>query len=109
MSLKKSDFQAVLESSPNTRQAESFFLEWVHPILLGEGHYIYDIGINPKTGDDVTRCPWLRKTPNQDKFICRIHDVKPEHCRKYPRTMNHAEETGCRGFLFNYFFQKGDC
>ena len=73
-------------------------LEWVHPIPLGEGHYIYDIWISPKTGDDVSRCPWLRKVPKQDKYICRIHDVKPEHCRKYPKSRTHAEETGCRGF-----------
>lgn len=73
-------------------------LEWVHPIPLGEGHYIYDIWISPKTGDDVSRCPWLRKVPKQDKYICRIHDVKPEHCRKYPKSRTHAEETGCKGF-----------
>ena len=50
------------------------------------------------TGEDVKRCPWLRKLPNQEKFICRIHDVKPEHCRAYPKSMKHALKTGCRGF-----------
>jgi len=65
-------------------------------IHIGEDYYIYDIWINPKTGDDVLRCPWLRKLPNQDKYICRIHDVKPEHCRKYPRSRQHAEEIGCK-------------
>ncbi len=25
-------------------------------------------------------------------------DVKPEHCRNYPKSRKHAEETGCRGF-----------
>jgi len=38
-------------------------LEWVHPIPIGKGHYIYDIWINPRTGDDVIRCLWLRKVP----------------------------------------------
>lgn len=73
-------------------------LEWVNSIHLGEEHYIHDIWINPKIGDDVWRCPWLRKLPKQDKYICRIQDVKPEHCRKYPKSKEHAEETGCRGF-----------
>ena len=80
------------------REGRFDILEWVHPITLGEGHYIYDIWISPKTGDDVWRCPWLRKLPRQDKYICRIHDVKPEHCRKYPKSKKHAAETGCGGF-----------
>ncbi|MBC8440559.1 MAG: YkgJ family cysteine cluster protein [Deltaproteobacteria bacterium] len=73
-------------------------LEWVTSIHLGEDHYIHDIWISPKTGDDVARCPWLRKLPKQDKYICRIHDLKPEHCRNYPQSSEHAEKTGCRGF-----------
>ena len=42
-------------------------LEWVDIISLGENHQVYDIWINPTTGDDVTRCPWLRKLPRQNK------------------------------------------
>ena len=76
-------------------------LKWVDPISIGDGHYVYDIWINPKTGDDVDRCPWLRKLPNQNKYICRIHDVKPNHCRNYPRSKEHAEKTGCLGFINN--------
>ena len=73
-------------------------LDWVDPIHVSDGKYVYDIWINPVTGEDVARCPWLRKLPNQAKYICRIHDVKPEHCRAYPRARKHAQETGCRGF-----------
>ena len=72
-------------------------LRWVVPIVL-EGEQIYDIWISPKTGDDVERCPWLRKLPGRDKYICRIHDTKPEHCRIYPQSFEHAEETGCSAF-----------
>jgi len=48
----------------------------------------------------------VKKGSKVNKYICRIHDVKPEHLsphshfRKYPRSKNHAEETGCRGFEF---------
>ncbi|MGB9439903.1 MAG: YkgJ family cysteine cluster protein [Desulfobacterales bacterium] len=72
-------------------------LEWVDPINVGGDHYVFDIWISPKTGEDVTRCPWLRKLPKQDKYICRIHDVKPEHCRNYPKSRQHAMKTGCKG------------
>jgi len=70
----------------------------VNSIQLGKEHYIHDIWISPKTGDDVSRWPWLRKLPKQDKYICRIHDLKPEHCIKYPKSREHDEKTGCRGF-----------
>jgi Fe-S-cluster containining protein len=72
-------------------------LEWVDLIHVGGDQYVYDIWINPDTGDDVKRCPWLRKLPNQDRYTCRIHDVKPSHCRKYPKSKKHAKKTGCRG------------
>lgn len=73
-------------------------LEWVDSISLGEDQFVYDIWISPITGDDVPRCPWLRKLPKKNKYNCRIHDVKPVHCREYPRSRKHAEKTGCKGF-----------
>ncbi len=72
-------------------------LAWVDSIAVGD-ECIYDIWINPETGDDVSRCPWLRKVRGQDRFVCRIHDLKPDHCRAYPKSRHHAEETGCPGF-----------
>ena len=73
-------------------------LEWVSPIHLGNDQYIYDIWIDPNTHDDVERCPWLKKLPDQDKYICQIHDVKPSHCKAYPKSKEHALKTGCKGF-----------
>ena len=72
-------------------------LAWVDTIQLGE-HCVHDIWVSSVTHDDVKRCPWLRKLPNRDKYICRIHSVKPEHCRAYPKSRQHASETGCPGF-----------
>ena len=72
-------------------------LAWVDAISLGEGDH-YDIWVSPTTGDDVGRCPWLRKLPRKNKYICRIQDMKPEHCRNYPLSREHAENTGCPGF-----------
>jgi Fe-S-cluster containining protein len=72
-------------------------LAWVDVIYLGEVHRVYDIWINSRI-EDVSRCPWLRKLPGKDRYICRIQDMKPDHCRKYPLSREHAENTGCQGF-----------
>ena len=73
-------------------------LEWVSFIGTENQFVAADIWVNPRSGEEVTRCPWLRKLPNKSKYVCRIHDVKPRHCREYPQSKTHAEETGCRGF-----------
>ena len=73
-------------------------LAWVDPIEIGDGNYIYDVWIDPKTNDDVNKCPWLRKLPGKDKYICKIHEVKPRVCREYPKLKGHAKRTGCKGF-----------
>ncbi|MFT5499971.1 MAG: Fe-S-cluster containining protein, partial [Woeseiaceae bacterium] len=31
------------------------------------------IWISPVTGEQMLRCPWLRKLPKQDKYACRIY------------------------------------
>ena len=72
-------------------------LAWVDRIALGD-QTVYDIWINPRTGDDVSRCPWLRKVRGTDTYMCRIHAVKPDHCRRYPVSREHAERMGCQGF-----------
>ncbi len=53
-----------------------------------------------KTGTEKTAspCPWLRKIPTQNRWECRIHDVRPEICRQYPGSRKHADMTGCPGF-----------
>jgi Fe-S-cluster containining protein len=80
------------------KKGRSDILEWVAYLPLGENSFVYDIWIDPKTGDDVHKCPWLRKLPKKNMYVCRIHDVKPRHCREYPKSQKHAEETGCKGF-----------
>ena len=43
----------------------------------------YEIWFSPKTGRKLERCPWIRKLPNKNVFICRINDIKPSHCRAF--------------------------
>ena len=68
-------------------------LEWVDTFAS-----LNDVWISPKTGEPVNRCPWLRKLSKKDKYICRIHETKPEHCRNFPKSKRHALESGCKGF-----------
>lgn len=90
---------ATQEDMNRWYEAERYdILEWVSPIYSKDGSvFCYDIWISPKTHDWVYRCPWKRKLPNKDKYICRIHDVKPDLCREYPKDIDHAIRTGCKG------------
>jgi Fe-S-cluster containining protein len=45
------------------------------------------IWFSPVTGKQMSRCPWLRKQPGQDKFLCRIYYDRPDDCRHYPVTV----------------------
>jgi Fe-S-cluster containining protein len=73
-------------------------LEWVVPVAVGDVVFAYDIWLDPKTGDDVSRCPWLQKLPNKNEYICLIQDTKPELCSTFPKSRAHADKTGCPGF-----------
>lgn len=57
-----------------------------------------DLWFNPKTGKQVSRCPWLQKRRNQKKYICRIYEVRPEACRGYPVNKGQALKDSCRGY-----------
>jgi Fe-S-cluster containining protein len=78
------------------REGRFDILEWVDLSLRDLG--MMDLWLDPTTGDEATRCPWLRKVPRQDRYVCRIHDTKPRHCREYPKSKKHASMTGCPGF-----------
>ena len=83
-----------------TTAHEEDLIRWEEEYRFDILEYIHcgDLWISPRTGHDVTRCPWLRKLPNKEIYICRIHDTKPKHCREYPRSKKHALRTGCKGF-----------
>jgi len=80
------------------REGRSDILAWVDSIDLGRGNVLHSAWVDPETGDDVDRCPWLAEAPEGGGYLCGIHDLKPEHCRNYPEHRRHGEATGCRGF-----------
>ncbi len=56
-----------------------------------------DLWTNQENHKEVDRCPWLRKFPNKNKYYCRIYDVRPEVCRKYPVDKEQALHDKCPG------------
>lgn len=49
-------------------------------------------------GRDSTRCPFVRKRRGRQEYYCRIYDVRPTVCRRYPTSPDHALYTGCEGY-----------
>lgn len=53
------------------------------------------IWVNPDTGVQLTGCPFLRKMPGQDKYLCDIYFDRPEDCRFYPVTIEQMINDDC--------------
>jgi len=53
------------------------------------------IWVSPVTGETMARCPWLRKLPNQDKYICRIYYNRPNDCKYYPVDIEQMVRDDC--------------
>lgn len=72
-------------------QAAPHLLDWVE----ADGK---ELRTRPLTARSSTRCPWIRKRRNRDSYYCRIYEVRPEVCRRYPTSREHAAFTGCSGY-----------
>ncbi len=58
----------------------------------------YHLWMIPGTRTYAETCPWLHLEPTTGRYVCTIHDVRPDICRQYPGSRKHAVMTGCRGF-----------
>ncbi len=54
-----------------------------------------DIWTNPNTGEKIEQCPWLRKSPNQEKYFCDIYNDRPNDCKYYPVTIEQMISDEC--------------
>jgi Fe-S-cluster containining protein len=70
----------------------------VKTLELGPDNRLHTAWLDPETGDDVERCPWLLDRIDRRGYLCGIDDIKPDHCRDYPEHRRHAEATGCTGY-----------
>ena len=63
--------------------------------------HIYDfvsdgnIWIDPDSGKQLKRCPWLRQLPNQGKYVCDIYFDRPDDCKHYPVTIEQMIKDEC--------------
>ncbi len=75
-------------------------LERVGVVRKGERITGFTLWMEPGTRRYAPVCPWLTPVPGSgaERWLCRIHDVKPEICRDYPGSRKHARMTGCIGF-----------
>jgi len=73
-------------------------LKWVGVFPKNGQESIYRVWMKPGTREFVQGCPFLYKNPHANKWLCRIHQVKPKFCRQYPLSRKHALMTGCPGF-----------
>lgn len=96
------DYETECDESDIRRwqdMGRSDILAWVHSqdrsAQVSPG--TYRIWVDPDTGKTAQTCPWLSPCADQDRFVCAIHDIKPEVCREYPYTSKHAAMTGCNG------------
>jgi Fe-S-cluster containining protein len=97
------DYETGCEKSDIRRwrdMGRTDILAWVQCLNAGPDVFgpAYRIWVDPDTGKTARTCPWLASCPDHaDRFVCTIHDIKPEVCRQYPYTAKHAAMTGCGG------------
>lgn len=77
-------------------------LDWVGIFERAGRETAYRIWMIPGTTKTAETCPFLHHVSEENRWICRIHDVKPAICRQYPFTRKHALMTGCPGFQRSY-------
>jgi Fe-S-cluster containining protein len=49
-------------------------------------------------GRETARCPFIRKVRGEPRYACGIYDARPDVCRRYPTSPDHARYTGCDGY-----------
>lgn len=59
--------------------------------------YVNDqkIWMDPKSGQQLGICPWLRKAPNNNIYTCDIYFDRPDDCKHYPVTIEQMIQDDC--------------
>ncbi|MFC1688955.1 YkgJ family cysteine cluster protein [Pseudomonadota bacterium] len=74
---------------------DKLFWQVLRPDVLEYLGQESEFWFSPVTGKKLGRCPWLRKLPNQDKYNCRIHELRPEVCRNFPVDIEQMIQVNC--------------
>ena len=51
--------------------------------------------MDPLTGKQLDKCPWLEKLPGQEKYICGIYYDRPDDCKYYPVDIEQMVKDEC--------------
>ncbi|MBT3531225.1 MAG: YkgJ family cysteine cluster protein [Gammaproteobacteria bacterium] len=54
-----------------------------------------EIWIDPESGKQLERCPWLRRAPNKELYTCDIYLDRPDDCKFYPVTISQMVDDQC--------------
>ncbi|MFK8017073.1 MAG: YkgJ family cysteine cluster protein [Gammaproteobacteria bacterium] len=54
-----------------------------------------DIWFDPHSGEQLDRCPWLRRDDNAGRYTCDIYADRPEDCRFYPVRIEQMIQDDC--------------
>ena len=59
--------------------------------------YVTDgkIWMNPETGEQLERCPWLAKEPDKNIYTCDIYNDRPDDCKYFPVTIEQMINIEC--------------
>jgi Fe-S-cluster containining protein len=76
----------------------SDILAWVGVTRSHDGRECYRIWVRPGTNQFAAVCPFLKRGASSHRWLCAIHEVRPQFCRHYPLSRKHASMTGCQGF-----------
>jgi len=62
--------------------------------------YVRDgkIWMDPVSGEQIERCPWLNKLSSDNKYGCAIYHDRPNDCQYYPVTINEMIADECEMF-----------
>jgi Fe-S-cluster containining protein len=72
------------------KERRADILHYVAPVGAG-----YDVWIEPDTGRERTRCPFVRKDRGASTYKCRIHHTRPQVCRDYLADYEQMVNNGC--------------
>ena len=77
--------------------ASSEDLEWWGSYRPDIAKYVKKgkIWIDPVTGEQLNRCPWLRHDAGNKVYTCDIYHDRPEDCRHYPINIDQMLKDNC--------------
>lgn len=72
-------------------------IEWWQTFRPEIARYVSNgkIWMNPASGQQLKRCPWLQHIPNTSQYSCDIYHDRPDDCRHYPVDVAQMIEDQC--------------